>query len=403
MLERRCLKCHGGKSVEAEFDLSDREKLVHGGMSGTTIIPGRASDSLLYKLITHARDPHMPKDARKLSNEEIHQIADWIDTGAAYDKPLGSQVADDQAWYLKHVPASAKDFWSFQPLHRLAPPRVKNESWVRTPIDSFVLARMEAVGLGPNQPVDKRHLVRRAYLDLIGLPPTPAEVDEFLNDPAPNAFGKLVDHLLVSPHYGERWARHWLDLARFAESHGFEHDSDRPSAYHYRDFVIQALNADLPYDTFVQWQLAGDEFQPDNYLALAATGFLAAGVYSTQITKNEVEKQRYDEMDDMVATVGNALLGLTVGCAHCHDHKYDPIPQGDYYRMLSTFTTTVRSEIDVALNQDEYLKAKADFDRAHAPHVAVLEKFESELLPARRLKLAKAWASNPGWDCEPSK
>src|SRR5262249_18369316 len=153
--------------------------------------------------------------------------------------------------------------------------------------------------------------------DLLGLPPDPRDVDGFLKDASPNAYEKLVDRLLASPHFGERWGRHWLDLARFAESHGFEHDYDRPSAYHYRDFVIQAFNEDLPYATFVKWQLAGDEFDPSNNLAVLATGFLAAGVHSTQITKKEVERHRYDEMDDMSATLGTAMLGLTVGCARC--------------------------------------------------------------------------------------
>ncbi len=155
---------------------------------------------------------------------------------------------------------------------------------------------------------------------------------------------RLIDQLLASPHYGERWARHWLDLARFAESHGFEHDYDRPTAYHYRDFVIKALNQDLPYDTFVKWQIAGDEFAPDNPLALTATGFLAAGVHSTQITANQVEKERYDELDDMRSHHRHGMLGLTIGCARCHDHKFDPIPTQDYYRLLSTFTTTVRTD-----------------------------------------------------------
>ncbi len=193
----------------------------------------------------------------------------------------------------------------------------------------------------------------------------------------------MIDRLLASPHYGERWGRHWLDLARFAESHGFEHDSDRPTAYHYRDFVIEALNRDLPYDTFVKWQLAGDELAPDDNLALKATGFLAAGVHSTQITKNQVEKERYDELDDMVNTTGTAFLGLTIGCARCHDHKYDPIPNRDYYRMVATFTTTVRSEIDLEINRDAYDKAKTAFDKEHAPYLEALARFEAETLPAR--------------------
>ena len=168
-----------------------------------------------------------------------------------------------------------------------------------------------------------------------------------MNDPSPLAYDALLDRLLASPHYGNRWARHWLDLSRFAESHGFEHDYDRPSAYHFRDFVIRAFNDDLPFNTFVRWQLAGDELAPHDSMAMMATGFLAAGVHSTQITKNEVEKQRYDELDDMLATTGTAILGLSVGCARCHDHKFDPIPQADYYRLLSAFTTTVRSEVSL--------------------------------------------------------
>ncbi len=191
----------------------------------------------------------------------------------------------------------------------------------------------------------------------------------------------MVDRLLASPHYGERWGRHWLDLARFAESHGYEQDYDRPYAYHYRDFVIKALNQDMPYNQFVQWQLAGDEIAPDNPLALMATGFLGAGTHATQITKNQVEKERYDELDDMTATTGVAMLGLTVGCARCHNHKYDPIPNQDYYRLLSTFTTTVRSDMDVDIDPAGYKQAKAKFDAEHAPLAAELPRYEREQLP----------------------
>jgi hypothetical protein len=255
---------------------------------------------------------------------------------------------------------------------------------------------MESAGVSPNPKVEKEQLIRRVYFDLIGLPPGSEDIRQFLSDPAPDGYEHLVDRLLNSQHFGERWARHWLDLARFAESHGFEHDYDRPSAYHYRDFVIQALNQDLPYDTFVKWQLAGDEYAPDNNLALTATGYLAAGVHSTQITKNEVEKHRYDEMDDMLATIGTSMLGLTFGCARCHDHKFDPIPQADYYRMLSTFTTTVRSEIDLDLDPAWYRKAKTEFEKEHAPYADRLKKYETEMLPARRAELEKSWVANRG-------
>jgi hypothetical protein len=392
VLASRCVKCHGGKKIESDFDLTERDRLLRGGETGPAIIIGKARDSLLYQLITHRKEPHMPLGG-KLPDEAVAHIAAWIDHGAPYDAPLVGGKAKTPDWTGKRVAEDARRFWSFQPLRRVDPPRVQNVAWCRTTIDRFLLAKLEAAGIRPNPPVSKRQLIRRAYFDLIGLPPTPQEVEAFVQDPAADAYEKLLDHLLASPHHGERWARHWLDVARFAESHGFEHDYDRPSAYHYRDFVIKALNQDLPFDTFVKWQLAGDEIAPDNNLALTATGFLAAGVHSTQITKNEVEKQRYDELDDMLATIGTSMLGLTVGCARCHDHKFDPIPQADYYRLLSTFTTTVRSEIDLNLDPEGYRKARTAFDREHAPYVAALNRFEAEQLPGRLVAWEKSGAA----------
>jgi hypothetical protein len=376
ILVKSCVRCHGGKKTEGELDLTDREGLLRGGGRGPAILVGNAKDSLLYKLVTHARDPHMPRAGSKLSDETIAQIGLWIDLGAPYDKPLvAKNRPDNKAWIQKAISEEDRQFWSFQPIRRTTPPAVKDESWCRTPIDRFILGKLEAAGITPNPPVGKERLIRRVYFDLIGLPPNPEEVRAFVNDPSPDAYERMVDRLLDDKHFGERWARHWLDLARFAESHGFEHDYDRPSAYHYRDFVIQAFNLDLPYDTFVKWQIAGDEYAPNNNLALSATGFLGAGVHSTQITKNEVEKHRYDEMDDMLATIGTSMLGLTFGCARCHDHKFDPIPQADYYRMLSTFTTTVRSEVDFDLDPAWYQKAKAEFDKEHAPYEAALKDY----------------------------
>jgi hypothetical protein len=227
------------------------------------------------------------------------------------------------------------------------------KGWCRTPIDRFILAGLTARGLRPNAPADRRTLLRRAYFDLLGLPPAPAEVDAFLDESDALAYERLLDRLLASPHYGERWARHWMDVARFAESHGYEQDYDRPYAYHYRDFLIRALNEDMPYDQFVRWQIAGDELAPDEPRALAATGFLGGGVFPTQLTEAEFELARYDEQDDMTATTGLAFLGLSIGCARCHDHKFDPIPSQDYYRLAATFTTTIRSEIDVPLRPGE--------------------------------------------------
>ncbi len=399
MLTQKCLRCHGGKKTEGELDIYSRDSLLKGGASGPAVVPGKPKDSLLVKLVTHQKEPPMPQGGKKLPEDVLKQIEEWISLGAAYDKPL-LEKDDVAAWTKTVVPPPARAFWSFQPLKRVEPPAIRNEKGARTPIDRFLLAALEKADVAPNPTVSKPQLLRRVYLDLIGLPPTPEEVDTFIKDNSPEALATIVDKLLASPRYGERWGRHWLDLARFAESHGFEHDYDRPTAYHYRDFVIQALNEDLPFDSFVKWQLAGDELAPNNPLALKATGFLAAGVHSTQITEREVAKHRYDEMDDMLATVSTSMLGLTIGCARCHDHKFDPIPQRDYYRLLSAFTTTVRSEIELPTDTETYRKAKAAFDVEHVPLTAALKKFEAEQLPARFSSWEKAngkSAGQAGW------
>jgi mono/diheme cytochrome c family protein len=339
-LVQHCLMCHGGKTTKGKFDLSDRGPLEKSGA-----IDGGGKESRLYALITHAEEPHMPQKGPKLSTATADQIARWIDLGAPYDAPLVERPAAAAA----RSPVLDRDFWSFRPLQDPKPPSVQNAEWIRTPVDRFILAELEAHGLAPAAPADRRTLIRRVYFDLIGLPPTPDEVDAFVADPDPSAYLRLVDRLLASPHYGERWARHWMDVARFAESHGYEQDYDRTHAYHYRDFLIRALNRDMPYTQFAAWQVAGDELAPADPMALAATGFLGAGAFPTQLTEAEFESARYNELDDVVSTIGTAFLGLSVGCARCHDHKYDPIPSDDYYRLAATFTTTIRSEIDVPL------------------------------------------------------
>ncbi len=391
-LVQHCGKCHLGDDVEGEFDLGTRDALLRGGTSKASILPGDAKNSLLYKLITHEKKPTMPAEADKLPDDLIAKIGAWIDLGAPYDEPL---VKSDgvPAWTRKVVAPEARQHWAYQKLQRVSVPAVTDEGWSHNGIDQFIWVQQLAAGLKPNAAADKRKLIRRAYFDLTGLPPAPHEVTEFLNDQSPQAFERVIDKLLASNHYGEKWARHWLDLARFAESHGYEHDYDRATAYHYRDFVIQALNQDLPYDTFVKWQLAGDELAPDNNLALMATGYLAAGVHSTQITANEVEKHRYDEMDDILATTGTAMLGLTFGCARCHDHKYDAIPQADYYRLLATFATTVRTEVELVMDPAWYKQALAEFEKQHAPLAAELAKFEREQLPGKLAKWEAEGAS----------
>ncbi|MEO6808086.1 MAG: PSD1 and planctomycete cytochrome C domain-containing protein [Isosphaeraceae bacterium] len=381
ILVERCYSCHSAnaKKVRGHLLLDSKAGWEHGGDSGPVIIPGDPDKSLIVQAVRYDDDVLKMPPKRKLPEAEIAVLTDWVRRGA-FDprtepvKMLARKTIDIE---------KGRQHWAFQPLHRIEPPDFKHDVWSRSPIDRFLDQRLQEQGLTPSDPASRRQLIRRASFDLTGLPPTPEAIDAFLKDDAPDAFDRLVSRLLDSPHYGERWARHWLDLTRFAESHGFEHDYDRPTAYPYRDFVIKALNSDLPYNTFASWQLAGDELSPDNNLALQATGFLAAGVHSTQITANQVEKERYDELDDMANITGTAFLGLTIGCARCHDHKFDPIPVTDYYRFLSTFTTTVRSEIDLVPDPDGYARAKAKYEAEHAPYVAALAVFEADELPKR--------------------
>jgi mono/diheme cytochrome c family protein len=374
ILVKECLECHGGKSVKADFDLSTREKLVESGMLEET-----AADSHLFAVVAHTADPHMPLKKDKLSDEKLAAIKKWIDLGAPYDKPLIEGKTAAPAAMI--VTDSDRKFWSFQPLAQPAIPEVKNAAWPRTAIDRFVIAAQEAKGLSPNQPAARRTLIRRAYFDLLGLPPKPEEVEAFVSDVDPQAYEKLIDRLLESEHYGERWARHWMDIARYAESHGYEQDYDRNTAYHYRNFLIKAFNADMPFNQFIQWQLAGDELAPGDPLALMATGFIGAGAFPTQLTETEFESARYDELDDMVATTGVAFLGLSVGCARCHDHKFDPIPVRDYYRMASAFTTAIRTEVEMDLEPEANRQRYDDFIARQDQLKAALQQYEVESLP----------------------
>ncbi|MFM8271479.1 MAG: DUF1549 domain-containing protein, partial [Gemmata sp.] len=386
VLQAKCLKCHSGERLEGALDMNTREGLLKGGERGPAVVSGDHKKSLLYQLAAHLKEPRMPENGRKLPDADLAKIAEWIDLGAPYDKPF--LEIEEAAWTKKVTPAEAKKHWAYQPLAKdVRPPRAS-----ANPVDAFVLDRLEKANLRPSPAADKRTLIRRAYLGLIGLPPTPEQADAFLKDDAPNAYEKVVDALLASQHFGEKQARHWLDLVRFAESHGFEHDYDRPTAYHYRDFVIKALNADLPFDVFARWQLAGDEISPNDPLAMMATGYLAAGVHSTQITKNEVERHRYDELDDMLGNIGTTFLGLTVGCARCHDHKYDAIPARDYYRMLSAFTTVVRTEVELDLDSDKYAQLRSKFDAEHKQYLDALAKYEKEQLAAKFV----AWEKERG-------
>ncbi|MBI3118695.1 MAG: PSD1 domain-containing protein, partial [Candidatus Hydrogenedentes bacterium] len=363
LLSENCFKCHGpdAKQRKAGLRLDDPASATVTLESGArAVVPGARAESALWARIT-AVDPDErmppPESKKTLTPEQIELFGRWIDEGAPFEP-----------------------HWAFIPPQSPTPPAVMDTAWPRNEIDRFVLSAQEGKGLAPNATADRRVLIRRAYLDVLGLPPPPDAVEAFVNDPAPDAYVKVVNALLENPHFGERWARHWLDVARFAESHGYEQDYDRPYAYHYRDFVINAFNQDLPYSDFVRWQIAGDELAPDNPLALAATGFLGAGTHATQITKSQVEKERYDELDDMARTTSLTFLGLTLGCARCHDHKYDPIPTEDYYRLVSTFTTTVRADMDIVTNAEEYQAACVAFMAEHAPLADEVAAYEREVL-----------------------
>jgi cytochrome c553 len=398
ILVDKCYRCHSAeaKKLKGGLYLDSRAGLLTGGDTGPAIVPGDAERSLLIKAVRYGDpDLQMPPKER-LPPEAVAALAAWIARGAPDPRtapPAGAKKGVDYA--------AAREHWAYRPLATPALPAVKDAAWARTPIDRFVLARLEAAGLKPAPPASRRALIRRLSFDLAGLPPSPEEVDAFIADPAPDAVERLVDGLLASPAFGERWARHWLDLARFAESHGYEQDYDRPFAYHYRDFVIQAFDRDLPYDTFVSWQLAGDELAPDDNLAMMATGFIAAGVWPTQITKNEVEKARYDALDDMLSTTFTAMLGTTVGCARCHDHKYDPISQRDYYRLLSTFTTTVRSEVERDFSPPDYRARRAAFDAAHAPFEQAVARCEADDLPRRLADAGAGLGASAVWTVLP--
>jgi hypothetical protein len=338
-LIENCVECHGGAEVRSRFDLTTREGLLAGGEIGVAVVPGRSEQSPLIAYLAQREEPFMPLERPPLSEETILKLARWIDLGAAYDRPLVDRAARDRA--PLRVTDADRRYWAFAPLQESFP--------AGAGIDVFVRREHRRMSLTAAPPASGATLARRLHFDVTGLPPDPASIDAFVADRSAGAYEALVDRLLASPRFGERWARHWLDVARFAESHGFEHDYDRRFAFHFRDFVIRAFNEDMPYDRFVRWQLAGDQLAPDNPLALMATGFLAAGVHPTQVTVSDAERVRYDSMDDMLATTGTAMLGVTIGCARCHDHKHDPVPTRDYYRMLSAFTTTVRAEVDVDL------------------------------------------------------
>lgn len=335
ILRQYCYECHVAGNEEGGLNLALRDRAIEGGASGSAFEPGNSLHSRLIHLVSGLEEARvMPPDGDRLTDEQIGILRAWIDQGARW--PREADVLDPRL-------ERAREHWAFRRLSPIEPPQVAGDGWARTPVDAFIERQWNEHGLSSAPPLAPTTLARRLYFDLIGLPPTPEQVAEFVaryENQGPSAVDELVDQLLSSRHYGERWARHWLDAARFAESDGQESDRDRPHAYRYRDFVIRALNADMPMDQFVRWQIAGDEYEPENPEAVVATGFLTAGTHSVlgeEFLEEEKLFNRYNELDDVISTLGSAMLGLTVGCARCHDHKYDALSAREYYRLLSVF------------------------------------------------------------------
>ena len=376
VLVQHCQSCHSveakeSKKLQGGLFLDTAAGIAAGGDSGATLVKGKSAESLLLKALRY--DGFEMPPSGKLPDDVIADFAKWIDMGAPDPREGGAPAKVKREIDIE----AGKSWWSFRPLAPVVPPDAAK------PIDGFVREAQGKAGVTPSKPASREKLIRRAYFDLVGLPPTPEQVATFVADDTPAAFEKVVDELLASPAYGERWARHWLDAARFAESGGYEFDGFRPGAYHYRDWVIKALNADMPYDEFVRWQLAGDVLHPENLDAAAATGFLVAGPYPGQITAKTVERIRYDQIDDMLMTIGGSMLGVTIGCVRCHEHKYDPFPHQDYYALAASLAKTAHGPRTMDIDPDATDRALDKHQADHVPLTAALEAFAKNEMPAR--------------------
>ncbi len=373
LLARRCLGCHNPGERKGGLDLTTEQGLKAGGDSGP-VLAAPPLEGLIWQRVSAGEMP--PEEG--LPAEERELLRRWLAAGAGYRSPI------DPLRYTSDVRAGY-DWWSLVPPREPTLPTVQRTSWVLNPIDAFVLARLEAAGLEPAPPADRRVLIRRAYFDLLGLPPSPEEVASFVADPAPDAYERLIDRLLESPHYGERWARHWLDVVRYGESQGFERDKLRANAWQYRDWVIWAFNRDLPYDEFARLQIAGDVVAPHDPLAVIATGMLVAGPWDEvgQMQQSAAMRAvvRQDEMEDYVSVIGQAFLGLTVHCARCHDHKFDPVTQQDYYGLCASLAGVHHGERPAQTDATRSAAAaeQARLEEQAAPLRAALAALEDEV------------------------
>jgi mono/diheme cytochrome c family protein len=395
ILTANCQKCHGPTKQKGGLRFDSREGLLAKGDSGSpAITPGKAASSEVIRRVT-AKDAaeRMPSEGAALTAAQIDTLRKWIDAGATWSKN-GTSLSGPAKSELV-VTDDDRRHWGFKPLANVQPPPGTGDR-ILTPIDRFIFAGLAAKALSPTPPAAPRVLIRRITFDLTGLPPTPDDVEAFDRaEDADAAYEALVDRLLASPHYGERWGRHWLDVARYADSSGYESDIDRKNAYHFRDFVIKALNEDMPFDEFVRRQVAGDEIAPDDPWAVAATGFLAAGPGETlpdNLLEEERQRLRYNELDDMVSTTGAALLGLTVGCARCHDHKFDPIPTRDYYRLLAGLHSGNRANVPLGTRAEveRAARTRTDWDKKRKAAENDLKKWLAEQRTALGPKIRSA-------------
>jgi hypothetical protein len=380
-----CLECHRGAEPEGGLDLSQLALAQRGGDSGSAILAGRAEDSLLWERVSSDEMP--PKHPLSTANKAT--LKQWIDEGAVWGNgslELFSISTDTRA---------GRDWWSLRPLRHVSPPAL-DSGWGRNELDAFVWQRLRAEGLQPSPDADPRSLIRRLYFDLIGLPPAPEQVAAFMADPSEAAYQQIVEDLLNSPSYGERWGRHWLDVVRFGESDGFERNFQRENAWPYRDWVINALNDDMPYDKFVRMQLIGDQLVGGAEGA-AATGFWVAGVHNTTVggSKRMQDLARQDEIEEVLATVGQTFVGLTFNCARCHDHKFDPITQKEYYQLASSISGLGYGELEFAVPDEQAQLAELEQQLSqHQLELAAIDKAARNKVTAAR-KLGEAVVIEP--------
>jgi hypothetical protein len=359
ILKQHCLKCHGEGKVRGGLRLTSRDGLLKGGDSGPAVSLDKPESSRVLQAINYKDGLEMPPTG-KLPQDKIDVLMRWVKAGVPWTP---GAVTNAEAPKSKGgvITEESRHYWAYQAGRRPEVPVVADRVWVRTPIDAFVLAKLQAAGLKAAPPADRVALIRRASYDLIGLPPTPDEVDAFVSDRSPDAYERLLDRLLASPHYGEKWGRHWLDVVRYAETNGYERDGPKPNAWRYRDYVIKSFNDDKPYDQFIREQLAGDELRnPETNTsgspadAIVATGYYRLGIWDDEPA--DPLQARFDEFDDIVATTAQTFLAMTMNCARCHDHKIDPIPQADYYRLVAFFQDVPRYSNDPNVSTSSTLR-----------------------------------------------